>query len=261
MCTVAWLTLPPSSSGGTKGNPPTVADTVDPGGASCWARVLTADSTNAGGDVGTQKDCGDDPEGKQAAGHERIVVDWRPAYGARMADAWVCPECGIDYGTLHPPFAGSTRSRASPGVTPKRSNRVATRTTKRSFAHAPAPEVWSAMEYTAHVADLMEAFTTVVRRMYAEDNPDLSDAFRDENEQATTDKYNEQDKAAVLAHLPDGVDRLVDAAGDVDANGWTRMASFGWGDHDLLTMLQNSVHEGVHHLQDIEKGLAEFLAA
>ncbi len=177
-----------------------------------------------------------------------------------MADAWVCPECGIDYGTLHPPFAINTLKslprRYTEALEPRGDEDH-----EKIIRTRPAPEVWSAMEYAAHVADLMEAFTTVVRRMYAEDNPDLSDAFRDENEQAATDKYNEQDKAAVLARLSDGVDRLVDAAGDVDANGWTRMASFGWGDRDLLTMLQNSVHEGVHHLQDIEKGLAKVRAA
>jgi hypothetical protein len=177
-----------------------------------------------------------------------------------MGDGWVCPECGIDYGTLHPPFAINTIKsfprRYTEALAP-----VGDEDHEKIIRTRPAPEVWSAIEYAAHVADLMEAFTTVVRRMYTEDNPDLSDAFWDENEKAAADKYNEQDKAAVLARLADGVDRLVAAADEVDAQGWNRMASFGWGDRDLLTMFQNAVHEGVHHLQDIERGLAKVRAA
>lgn len=177
-----------------------------------------------------------------------------------MSDAWVCPECGLDYGTLHPPFAVNTLKSFPRRYTEALESR-GTEDHEKIIRTRPAPEVWSAMEYAAHVADVMEAFTTVVRRMYNEDSPDLSDAFRDQDEQAATDKYNEQDKAAVLARLADGTDRLIDAASDVDTHGWGRTATFSWGDRDLLTMLQNSVHEGIHHLRDIEKGLAKVRAA
>jgi hypothetical protein len=177
-----------------------------------------------------------------------------------MADAWVCPECGIDYGTLHPPFAINTLKSFPRRYTEALEPRGA-EDHEEIIRTRPAPEVWSAIEYAAHVADLMEPFTTVIRRMYNEDNPDLSSEFWDENEKAAADNYNEQDKDAVLARMADGVDRLVAAAESVDSHGWERMASFGWGDRDLLTMLQNSVHEGVHHLQDIEKGLKKVRAA
>lgn len=174
-----------------------------------------------------------------------------------MSDAWVCPECGVDYGTLHPPFAiNSIKSfprryrEALEPASPSEDNDKVIRT-------RPAEGVWSALEYTAHVADLMEPFAVTVERMYREDNPDLSDVFWDENEKAARDKYNEQDKDAVLARLAARTDELVKQAGKVDAKGWSRMGQFGWGDRDLLTMLQNAVHEGVHHLQDIERGLAK----
>ncbi|HUR79091.1 MAG TPA: DinB family protein [Acidimicrobiales bacterium] len=178
-----------------------------------------------------------------------------------MSDAWVCPECGIDYGTLHPPFAiNSIKSftrrfkEALEPASPSEDNDATIRT-------RPADGVWSALEYTAHVADLMEPFARVLARMNDEDNPDLSDAFWDENEKAARDKYNEQDKDAVLARLAAGADTLVKQASGIDAHAWSRMGSFGWGERDMLTMLQNAVHEGVHHLRDVERGLTKVRAA
>lgn len=174
-----------------------------------------------------------------------------------MSDAWVCPECGLDYATLHPPFAINAiksfprryREALEP-ASPAEANEEVIRT-------RPTDGVWSAIEYTAHVADLMETFATVVHRMYTEDSPDLSTAFWDADERAAQDNYNEQDKEAVLARLAAGSEALVQQAERVDAGGWGRTASFGWGERDLLTMLQNAVHEGVHHLRDIEHGLTK----
>ena len=178
-----------------------------------------------------------------------------------MGDAWVCPECGIDYGTLHPPFAITTikslprrYKEALEPASPSEDNEKVIRT-------RPAEGVWSAIEYAAHVADLMGPFTDVVRRTYTEDNPDLSAVFWDENEKAAADNYNEQSKDDVLARLRSGAEHLAKEAERVSAHGWKRMARFGWGDRDLLTMLQNAVHEGVHHLRDIERGLAQVRGA
>jgi hypothetical protein len=178
-----------------------------------------------------------------------------------MADAWVCPECGVDYGTLHPPFAITAikslprrYTEALAPASPSEDNDKVIRT-------RPAEGVWSALEYAAHVADLMEPFTVTIHRTNTEDDPDLSGVFFDENAKAAADKYNEQDKADVLARLKSGADKLAAEAERVDANSWTRMAQFGWGERDQLTMLQNAVHEGVHHLHDIESVLKRVRAA
>jgi len=172
-----------------------------------------------------------------------------------MTTDWVCPDCGLDYGTLHPPHAIN-----------------ALRSFPRRYAEAlpvsddddkpdalirrrPAPDVWSAIEYAAHVADLLAEFVGVVHRMAYEDNPRID--FFDPDERAATDHYNEQNRAAVLDRLTDGATRLAKEAGAVDADSWHRLGTFAWGERDLLTMLRNAVHEGVHHLRDIEVGLAK----
>ena len=36
---------------------------------------------------------------------------------------------------------------------------------------------------------------------------------------------------------------------------WTRTATFPWGERDALTTARNAVHEGHHHLRDVERVL------
>jgi S-DNA-T family DNA segregation ATPase FtsK/SpoIIIE len=178
-----------------------------------------------------------------------------------MSDAWVCPECGLDYGTLHPPFAITAIKSFPRRYTEALAPASASEDNEKVIRTRPAEGVWSALEYAAHVADLMEPFTVTLHRTNTEDNPDLSGVFRDPDEQAATDKYNEQDKADVLARLKAGADKLAGEAEKINAHSWKRMAQFGWGDRDALTMLQNAVHEGVHHLRDIEQGMVKVRGA
>ncbi|MEY2398156.1 MAG: hypothetical protein QOJ00_1330 [Actinomycetota bacterium] len=176
-----------------------------------------------------------------------------------MSDAWVCPQCGLDYGTLHPPFAINTiksfprrYTEALAPASPSEDNETVIRT-------RPAPNVWSAIEYTAHVADLMDEFARTVQRMFDEDTPSIE--FSDPDETAAKANYNDMPKDPLLERLKANCAALVAQAERVDANGWKRSAHFGWGDRDLLTMLQNAVHEGVHHLRDIERGLKQVRTA
>lgn len=171
-----------------------------------------------------------------------------------MSDAWKCPECNLDYGTLHPPIASNTVKSL-----PRRYREVlepasADEDNESVIRTRPAPAVWSAIEYAAHVADTVALFAVVIDQMRTRDDVDV--VWRDPDEQVDTDKYNEQSKADVLARLSAGADALVAAAEKVNANDWARTAQFPWGERDMLTMLQNAAHEGAHHLQDIEKGLA-----
>lgn len=166
---------------------------------------------------------------------------------------WVCPECQLDYGTLHPPIAINTiksiprRFTEVLAVVDDEDNDAVIRT-------KPAPDVWSPLEYAAHVADVLDTFAEIIRRMYTEDKPTLG--FWDPDEKAKADNYNAKAKDAVLEQMKGGAAALVAEAEKVDANGWSRTAEFPWGERDLLVMLQNAAHEGVHHLKDAEKGVS-----
>jgi len=176
-----------------------------------------------------------------------------------MADGWVCPECGVDYGTLHPPFAINTIkslprrfTEALAPASPSEDNEAIIRT-------RPAPDVWSAIEYTAHVSDLLDKFADVLKQMFEEHNPVID--FEDPDEQVVADKWNELPKDALLAQLSPNAAALIAQAERVTGDAWNRKAQFSWGERDLLTMLQNAAHEGVHHLKDVENVLKEVRSA
>ena len=175
-----------------------------------------------------------------------------------MSDAWVCPECGVDYGTLHPPFAINTIKsfprRFTEALAP-----ASGEDNEKAIRTRPSPDVWSAIEYTAHVSDLMDEFAAVIKQMYEETNPTIG--FTDPDEKVASEKWNELPKEPLLAQLKANCAALIAQAERVDGQGWSRTATFPWGERDLLTMLQNAVHEGVHHLKDVEKVLAQVRSA
>lgn len=172
---------------------------------------------------------------------------------------WVCPECGLDYGTLHPPIAiNALRSfprRYAEALAPQLDEDIDSVMRTR-----PADGVWSPLEYAAHVADEMAPFAVMIQRMNTEDNPDLSGVLWDPDQRALDQGYNDMTLDVVLTKMKTDVDTLIDEAEKVDAKDWSRPGQFPWGERDLLTMLQNAVHEGVHHLKDIERGLEQVRA-
>jgi DinB superfamily len=117
----------------------------------------------------------------------------------------------------------------------------------------PDPSTWSALEYSAHVRDTLAWMADTIRRMNREREPTV-DSF-DQDQLALDDRYNEQDVDRVLDGLAAAADRLVAALRDVDAGDWERLGHFSWGDRDMLTMARNAVHEGAHHLRDVDRVL------
>jgi hypothetical protein len=117
----------------------------------------------------------------------------------------------------------------------------------------PAPSTWSALEYTAHVRDVLEWMADTIRRMNREREPTI-DSF-DQDQVALDDRYNDQDVDRVLDGVAAAADRLVAVLRDVDAGDWGRLGHFSWGDRDMLTMARNAVHEGAHHLRDVDRVL------
>lgn len=167
-----------------------------------------------------------------------------------MSTGYVCPDCGLDYDTISPSDA-----------------KVAIRSYPRRFRTAlaaalddeadeglvrrrPEPTTWSALEYTVHVADLYEFFAAAFRRMYDETNPTI--AMWDPDERASSEGYRDADPRATLDRLDAASTALVAALDRVDAEGWSRTAEFPFGSRTILQMARNAVHEGSHHLRDVD---------
>jgi hypothetical protein len=119
----------------------------------------------------------------------------------------------------------------------------------------PGPSTWSALEYTAHVADVLDHLGPAIRRLTVEDEPTIT--FFDNDERAVLQAYNEQDRAEVLGWLDLTCEDLASILTAVNADDWTRMGHFPWGDRDALAMARNAVHEGSHHLRDVQRVLSQ----
>jgi hypothetical protein len=160
-----------------------------------------------------------------------------------MADPYVCPECGLDYDSISPEDAAvAVRSF------PRRYREAMAGIDEDVLRKRPAPEVWSALEYTAHLAQLYEPMADAQRRIRLEDHPTIQWG-RDRDPEATT-------SADVLSKLAANAERMATEIEATHGNDWTRVGTLPWGDRDALTMARNAVHEGAHHLRDIQRNLA-----
>jgi len=117
----------------------------------------------------------------------------------------------------------------------------------------PAPGVWSALEYAAHVRDVFGWYDERVRASLAEDRPVFESPSHEEVAEA--ERYNEQDPVAVVDALAANADRLADTLEAVPDDGWDRV-HVRWGqERSVLLVARRAVHEGNHHLLDIGRGL------
>ena len=121
------------------------------------------------------------------------------------------------------------------------------------FRRRPGPGTWSALEYTAHVADHLDLLGPAIRRILVEDNPLIT--FFDNDERAVEKGYNELERAEVLGWLDLGCAELASVLDGVNPDDWTRPVRVEAGDRDLLTVARNGVHEGSHHLRDVQRVL------
>ena len=167
---------------------------------------------------------------------------------------YVCPECGLDYDSISPSDA-KVAIRSFP-----RRYRSAVASALEDDAdeglirRRPDATTWSALEYTVHVADLNESFAPAFRQMFEQDKPTISGMW-DADARAASERYNEQDPMGAVDRLDAAAEALVAVLDRVDADSWSRTGTFPWGERDLLTMTRNAVHEGSHHLRDVERVL------
>ncbi len=122
------------------------------------------------------------------------------------------------------------------------------------FRRRPNPSTWSALEYTAHVADRLDHLGPAVRRTTFEDQP-VIEVF-DSDERAAEKAYNDLDRTEVLGWLDFACAELASVLEAVNADDWTRTALVAGVPRDALTIARDGVHEGSHHLRDVQRVLA-----
>ncbi len=120
----------------------------------------------------------------------------------------------------------------------------------------PSPDVWSALEYAAHVRDAIRFNGYLARRALKEDRPLLPAPNPDQA--AVDNDYNSSDPAEVLSGIEERASKLADMVSGVeDSSSWDRAAVWEGrdGDFTALYFVRNAVHEGHHHLLDVGRVL------
>jgi DinB superfamily len=154
-----------------------------------------------------------------------------------------CPECGLSAGEIGlEEIATRAFVAAEEWVQILRSS--------PAVAARPKPQVWSPLEYGAHVRDVFRVFDARLMRMLAQDDPTF--ANWDQDEAAIKDRYAEQDPEDVADQLEAAAQTMVDHIRTLrpDQLGRTGRRSNG-SEFTVVTLLQYFLHDVVHHLWDV----------
>jgi hypothetical protein len=168
-----------------------------------------------------------------------------------VAVSWTCPECGLEYDSISPQDAVQALRSF-----PRRYREVIGPFVDDDevLRRRPDPTTWSALEYTAHVADVFESLTPDLVKIVQQDKPHLPDPW-DPDERARQRNYNDMDPREVLDWLQRAATQAADTIEGFSPDDWKRTAVFDFGERELIDMVRNLVHEGAHHLRDVERVL------
>ena len=156
-----------------------------------------------------------------------------------------CSQCGYDYESLARPQLTQALGEETAGVL--------TEFFSVGELHArPDPEVWSALEYACHVRDVLEVQRHRVKLAQSEDVPAFAPMGRDERVASLS--YATQDPDCVAADLAANAHSLMETLEDLSTDGWRRTGIYNYpvpAERSVEWIIRNTIHELVHHRQDI----------
>jgi hypothetical protein len=153
-----------------------------------------------------------------------------------------CPECGFA-GTdvVGPDIAGTVHDLVP---------RWRAALNRLDVRDRPAPDVWSPLEYGAHVRDVHRVFAERLSLMLAEDDPLFPNW--DQDATAAAERYDRQDPGRVADELADAAQVLADGFAAVRPEQWERHGRRSNGSSFTVTTLgRYFLHDVVHHLHDV----------
>jgi hypothetical protein len=171
---------------------------------------------------------------------------YRPAAPDAKDWTWVlterCPECGFAGTDVAGPEIAGTIHDLVP--------RWRAALNRRDVRERPDPEVWSTLEYGAHVRDVHQVFDERLRLMLTEVDPLFPNW--DQDATAVAERYDLQDPGRVADELADAATALADRFAAVRPEQWQRPGrrSNGSG-FTVATLGAYFLHDVVHHLHDV----------
>jgi hypothetical protein len=161
-----------------------------------------------------------------------------------------CDECGFDASTFpRDQVAGLIRKNAQEW------REVLAGTDPTRLTQRPTDDRWSALEYACHVRDVFRLYDYRLGLMLTEDHPSFPNW--DQDVTAVEDRYNEQDPTVVAHDLVTAAAALAASFDRVDAEVWERTGLRSDGARFTVDSFgRYMIHDPVHHLHDVEAGLA-----
>ncbi|KJE23527.1 DinB superfamily [Frankia torreyi] len=167
---------------------------------------------------------------------------------ALVGETHACADCGFSY-----PTRTVDDVLAELATLPARVAQAVTAAGPDLLRQRLSPGTWSVLEYACHLRDVLATSTIRLHRARTEVRPVVEPMLNDLR--ARRFRYNELDPAAVLAELAANAQGLRDEAGRVEPQDWERtVARLPGEERTARWLLRNALHEGIHHLADIQRG-------
>jgi S-DNA-T family DNA segregation ATPase FtsK/SpoIIIE len=159
-----------------------------------------------------------------------------------------CDECGFVYAHLSAVDIPGRLRALGPAFQARLTTDAAV------LRQRPSPDVWSALEYSCHVRDVLIVQRQRLALALREDCPTFVPMGREER--AVRERYNEQDPKVVAAELMATAGAIARDFAAMDDAGWRRVGVYNWperAERSMLWLGQHTVHEGEHHLADVDR--------
>lgn len=117
--------------------------------------------------------------------------------------------------------------------------------------------MWSALEYACHTRDVLLAQRERLFLALVEDCPSLAPMHREQR--VVLARYAAQDPETVAGQLAMAASLVADAFGDLDEPGRRRECVYNFptpARRSVAWLGAHTLHEGEHHLQDVDRVLA-----
>jgi len=121
----------------------------------------------------------------------------------------------------------------------------------------PAADVWSAIEYAAHSRDITALHAFGVNQALTVDEPAFPAIIAGDLIDTAAATYINDDPDAVVAALDTNACQLVQVAGDPADHAWQRGLTIGDERSTVRRMLEHALHDSLHHIDDVERGLRQ----
>lgn len=154
-----------------------------------------------------------------------------------------CPDCGLEAGNLE---VSEIADRTELAV----AEWVQVLTQSPAADRRPRPDVWSPLEYGAHVRDVLELYDARLVLMLIEDAPTFSNW--DQDEAAVVGEYLTLDPDQVAAEIASVGETFVARIRALEESQFERTGTRSDGaEFTVRTFLQYFLHDVVHHLWDV----------